>query len=307
MVQNKFFSAELIAPRTWRITNCFDSHARMTTYSYLLEGDSRAMVIDTMFGYGNLKTFCRELTDRPLFLVNTHYHGDHAGGNFDFDECYIHALDIPYLKDLMVGAIDDPAAFRKARYEQMKNAALPENRDMILPTDFSMPHPVLMWPVWDGDLFELGNRTVEVIHVGGHTAGEIVLLDRATHICITGDACNSNTLLNLPGSISVEEYLESLRHFKKFQGEFDRCHGGHEDFDASIIDEGIELVERVLVGTDEHWESEGMRGGVCYYGMERLARETELGTRHGRRDGKSFNIAYLAENVRKTPGKPRVL
>ena len=95
MIQNKFFSAELIAPKTWRITNCFDSHARMTTYSYLLEGGERAMLIDTMFGYGNLRAFCRELTDRPVFLVNTHYHGDHAGGNFDFDECYIHALDIP--------------------------------------------------------------------------------------------------------------------------------------------------------------------------------------------------------------------
>ena len=95
MIRNKFFSAEEIAPRTFRITNCFDSHARMTTYSYLLEGDERAMVIDTMFGYGNLKTFCRELTDRPLFLVNTHYHGDHAGGNFDFDERWIHAADIP--------------------------------------------------------------------------------------------------------------------------------------------------------------------------------------------------------------------
>ena len=64
MIQNKFFSAELIAPKTWRITNCFDSHAHMTTYSYLLEGGERAMLIDTMFGYGNLRAFCRELTDR---------------------------------------------------------------------------------------------------------------------------------------------------------------------------------------------------------------------------------------------------
>ena len=306
MIRNKFFSAEEIAPRTFRITNCFDSHARMTTYSYLLEGDERAMVIDTMFGYGNLKTFCRELTDRPLFLVNTHYHGDHAGGNFDFDECWIHAADIPYLQN-MAAAVNDPAAFRNMRYEQMKQAALPEKRDSILPTDFSMPHPMFIWPVWDGDCFELGNRLVEVIKVGGHTAGEIVLLDRTTRICFTGDACNSNTLLNLPGSLSVEEYLENLYHFKTFQPAFDHCHGGHEDFDASIIDEGIELCRRVLDGTDDHWETTGMRGGVCYYGMARVPQETALGTRYGRSDGKRFNIAYLAETVRKTPKSPRIL
>ena len=306
MIRNKFFSAEEIAPRTFRITNCFDSHARMTTYSYLLEGDERAMVIDTMFGYGNLKTFCRELTDRPLFLVNTHYHSDHAGGNFDFDECWIHAADIPYLQN-MAAAVNDPAAFRNMRYEQMKQAALPEKRDSILPTDFSMPHPMFIWPVWDGDCFELGNRLVEVIKVGGHTAGEIVLLDRTTRICFTGDACNSNTLLNLPGSLSVEEYLENLYHFKTFQPAFDHCHGGHEDFDASIIDEGIELCRRVLDGTDDHWETTGMRGGVCYYGMARIPQETALGTRYGRSDGKRFNIAYLAETVRKTPKTPRIL
>ena len=306
MIRNKFFSAEEIAPRTFRITNCFDSHARMTTYSYLLEGDERAMVIDTMFGYGNLKTFCRELTDRPLFLVNTHYHGDHAGGNFDFDECWIHAADIPYLQN-MAAAVNDPAAFRNMRYEQMKQAALPENRDSILPTDFSMPHPMFIWPVWDGDCFELGNRLVEVIKVGGHTAGEIVLLDRTTRICFTGDACNSNTLLNLPGALSVEEYLENLYHFKTFQPAFDHCHGGHEDFDASIIDEGIELCRRILDGTDDHWETTGMRGGVCYYGMARVPQETALGTRYGRSDGKRFNIAYLAETVRKTPKSPRIL
>ena len=306
MIRNKFFSAEEIAPRTFRITNCFDSHERMTTYSYLLEGDERAMVIDTMFGYGNLKTFCRELTDRPLFLVNTHYHSDHAGGNFDFDECWIHAADIPYLQN-MAAAVNDPAAFRNMRYEQMKQAALPENRDSILPTDFSMPHPMFIWPVWDGDCFELGNRLVEVIKVGGHTAGEIVLLDRTTRICFTGDACNSNTLLNLPGSLSVEEYLENLYHFKTFQPAFDHCHGGHEDFDASIIDEGIELCRRVLDGTDDHWETTGMRGGVCYYGMARIPQETALGTRYGRSDGNRFNIAYLAETVRKTPKSPRIL
>lgn len=305
MTQNKLFSAELIAPRTWRITNCFDSHARMMTYSYLLEGDKRAMLIDTMFGYGNIREFCRELTDRPVFLVNTHYHGDHAGGNLDFDECWIHEADIPYLMSMIETAQSDPEAFQKTRFAQMKAAALPEYRDSILPTDFSLPHPITVHPVHDGDVLELGGRPVQVIHVGGHTAGEIVLLDRETRICFTGDACNSNTLLNLPGSLSVEEYLDALYHFKTFQSEFDHCHGGHEDPDSSIVDEGIELCRRVLDGTDEHWESVGMRGDKCYYGMERVAIETEHGTRHGRRDGKRFNIAYLDETVRKSPVPPR--
>ncbi len=299
MIQNKFFTAEDLGNGVWRVTNCFDSHARMTTFTYLVEGTERAMVIDTMFGYGNLKSFCRELTDKPLILVNTHYHGDHAGGNFDFDECWIHACDIPFLKN-MVDYVADPAQYQAKFYERMRSVALPEYRDSILPTDFSLPHRFSIWPVYDGDVFDLGGRRLEVIYVGGHTAGEIVLLDDRTGIAFTGDACNSNTLLNLPGSLSVEEYYENLKHFKTFQPRITHLHGGHEDFGPEVIDEGLELVERVLAGTDDREESANF-GRPCLYG----ARHRKEGK--GREDGGSFNIAYLAAHVKKAPAGPRVL
>jgi glyoxylase-like metal-dependent hydrolase (beta-lactamase superfamily II) len=299
MTQNKFFSAELLAPGTWRITNCFDSHERMTTFTYLLEGSERAMVIDTMFGYGDLKSFCRELTDKPLVLVNTHYHGDHAGGNFDFDECYIHAADIPYMKNYM-DAVKDPAKYRAAMLDRMQKSALPEYKDMITIEDASLPHYFPMWPIYDGDVFDLGERKIEIIHVGGHTPGEIVLLDRAARLCFTGDACNSNTLLQLPGSLSVEEYLEFLHHFKTFQNDFDMCYGGHEDFESSIIDEGIELCERVLAGTDDK-EAQEFFGRVTMYG----ANHKKVGK--GREDGGNFNVAYNPEHIRKSEKSARVL
>ena len=299
MIKNVFFQAEDLGGGVWRITTHFDSHARMMTYSYLVEGEERAMVVDTMFGYGNLRSFCRELTDKPLILVNTHYHGDHAGGNFDFDECYIHAADIPFLQPYLE-SVRDPAAFRAQRFERMKNAALPEYRDRILDTDFSMPHPMNVWPIYDGDVFDLGGRRVEVIHVGGHTAGEIVLLDDKTGYAFSGDACNNNTLLNLPGSISVEEYYEFLQHFKTFQPRITHLYGGHEDFDNTIIDEALKLTRRVLDGTDDREERSNM-GRPALYG----ARHNPNGK--GREDGHDFNIAYTLENLHKKPKTQRVL
>lgn len=304
MIKNKFFSAEELMPGVWQITNIFDSHARMDTFCYLIEGSERAMLIDTMFGYGDLRAFCRSITDLPVILVNTHYHGDHAGGNFDFDECYLHALDIPFLRATVQAYEADPTAFRAKRYEQLKNAALPENKEMVKPDDCSMPHPMYMWPIWGGDVFDLGGKHIEIIHVGGHTAGEIVLLDREDRICITGDACNSNTLLNLPGSISVEEYLEFLRAWKLRQGEFDYCYGGHESFDPTIIDEGIATCEKVLQGQDEHWESESFSGRKCYYASERVM-NPETG-KPCAANGQRFNIAYI-ENLQKKAHEPQKL
>ena len=302
MIKDKFFSAEEIKTGVWQITNCFNSHARMNTFCYLVEGETRALVIDTMYGYGDLAAFCRALTDKPLTLVCTHYHGDHAGGCFDFDECYLHALDIPFMLDTVRRAQKDPTAYREARFNQMKNASLPEYADMILPTDVSMVKPMYFWPIWDGDSFDLGGKVIEVVHVGGHTPGEIVLVDRADRICFTGDACNDNTLLSFPGGgcLSVEEYSEFLAHFKTLQAQFDICYGGHIVAEPSIIDEGIETVARVLARTDDKEPSTGFGGRTCLYGGLR-----KPGT-FIRENGMRFNIAYTEENVYKTEKKPRV-
>lgn len=301
MLKNKFFTAEEVKPGVWQITNCFNSHARMNTFCYLVEGQTRALVIDTMYGYGDLHAFCRELTDKPLTLVCTHYHGDHAGGCFDFDACYMHALDIPFMRDTVRRAQEDPTAYAQARFAQMKNASLPEYADSILPGDVCLAKPFYFWPIWDGDSFDLGGKTIEVVHVGGHTPGEIVLVDRADRLCFTGDACNDNTLLNLPGSISVEEYREFLTHFKAFQSAFDTCFGGHIVAENTILDEAIETVDRVLARTDDKEVSTGLGGRSCLYGGLR-----KPGT-FIRENGMRFNIAYTEDNIFKTERKPQKL
>ena len=38
MVKNKFFTTEEIKSGVWQITNGFNSHARMNTFCYLVEG-----------------------------------------------------------------------------------------------------------------------------------------------------------------------------------------------------------------------------------------------------------------------------
>ena len=298
MIQSKFFKAEPLYDGAWRISNSFDSKARMQTYAYLVGGSEKAVLIDTMFGYGNIKSFCRELTDKPLILVNTHYHRDHTGGNYDFDLFYMHPKDVP----LLFSSYDPLHYDVEKKYRDMIDAALPENKDKILPTDVSIPKRSYILPIWGGDIIDLGGRKLEVIHVGGHTPGEIVLLDRDARIAFTGDACNANTLLSGPESLCIEEYLEFLHHFKGFQDAFDHCHGGHEDFSTSIIDEGIELCERIIARTDDKEQRENLTG-MAHYG----AAHDDDGKGKKRQDGKSCNIAYSPDNIYKKTKAPRIL
>lgn len=54
--------------------------------SSLILGKTKALLIDTGYGYGNLKSVVRSLTDLPLRVMNTHCHLDHAGGNYLFQK-----------------------------------------------------------------------------------------------------------------------------------------------------------------------------------------------------------------------------
>ena len=62
---------------------------------YLVVGEEKACVIDTMNGWNDLCAAVRRLTDKPLVLVNTHGHPDHILGNIYFDKEIDHALISP--------------------------------------------------------------------------------------------------------------------------------------------------------------------------------------------------------------------
>ena len=51
-------------------------------YTTLIIGNEKALLIDTGYGYGNLREAVARLTDLPLIVANTHGHFDHVGGKY---------------------------------------------------------------------------------------------------------------------------------------------------------------------------------------------------------------------------------
>ena len=78
-----FFRAWPIAPGTWQILSDGD-------FSYMIEGEDEALLIDSGYGAGNIRTFAQDLTDKPLSRIcNTHDHFDHTANNSYFDLAYM--------------------------------------------------------------------------------------------------------------------------------------------------------------------------------------------------------------------------
>ena len=62
--------------------------------STLIIGCDKALLFDTGYGIGNLKEEVERITTKPLIVVNSHGHMDHACGNYLFEKVYIHPDDI---------------------------------------------------------------------------------------------------------------------------------------------------------------------------------------------------------------------
>lgn len=170
---------------------------------YLVIGDSRSLLIDTMFGMDDLGKVVRSLTDLPVTVINTHGHGDHIGGDIYFDTVCLHPADIPMVE---------------------KEALDPEFRVFLKEKGLKLPSVL---PLHAGDTFDLGNRTAEIIPLPGHTPGSVCVLLREDRILFTGDAVNRFLWLQLDCCLPPDECLKELEKIGPAMQRADRILHGH--------------------------------------------------------------------------------
>jgi hypothetical protein len=60
---------------------------------------------------------------------------------------------------------------------------------------------------------------------------------------------------------------------------------------VGLTSSAIETVARVIAGTDDRCERDGLLGGKIYYAAAKVENGYE------RADGKSFNMSYVPENI----------
>jgi glyoxylase-like metal-dependent hydrolase (beta-lactamase superfamily II) len=171
--------------------------------SFLVEGQERAVLIDTGTGVGDIGTLIRELTSLPVTVVTTHAHWDHVGGNRHFSTVLAPAASHAALSR---GWSD--ARMARALAPSELSGPLPDGTD---PERSGIPPLEPNGTVGEGDRLDLGGRTLEVLETPGHCPDLIVLLDRANGILFGTDAVYAAGLYAQSTESDLPTYLATLR------------------------------------------------------------------------------------------------
>lgn len=211
--------------------------------SSLITGKTKALLIDTGYGYGDLKSVVCSLTDLPLRVVNTHCHLDHAGGNYLFQkntkELRNTDNDLQKISVEKKNGIENQPesdshisihSYEETVYRLYQTEQKPLVIEKILreksPEEYPWPqnfnvekyleYKECMFDILeDGEIIDLGERKVRVIFLPGHTMGSIVFFDEQTGTLFSGDNISNSLWIQFEQSENVYRFAEHLREVQK--------------------------------------------------------------------------------------------
>jgi len=223
-------------------------------------GDDGILIVDDQFSEMNEKirvALNKLKPGQPKYVLNTHWHGDHTGGNIDFNT---HATIIAH--------------------DNVRKRMMTEQRNMFATTP---ARPKEAWPVitFDESLtIYFNGETIKVLHFpNGHTDGDSVIYFIESNVVHMGDhyfaemfpfvdITSGGNVLNLadnikiiidsmpddvriiPGHGSLSNKEELITYHKMLQGSI--------RFVQQKIDKGVTLEELIEVGLPNElkpWET----------------------------------------------------
>ena len=187
------FTAQWVFPGVCHIRDELGVH--MT----LLSGGQRALLVDAGYGTENVAAFAASLTDRPVTLVLTHGHHDHALGARWFDRALMLREEIPVYQSYTADF------WRRRVLTSAGNQGSAVDRSAFLSA--AMPEAEVLAP----GRIDLGGLSAVIVPCPGHTPGSLTVYVPEYRLLLTGDDWNPTTWLFFPEAVSVDVWLRNMR------------------------------------------------------------------------------------------------
>ncbi|KAL6114382.1 mblac2 [Pungitius sinensis] len=175
---------------------------------WLLRGSHQDVVIDTGLGLRSLPEYIdgKGLLGKdpqrknPLLAIATHAHFDHSGGLHQFQQVGVHSAEVDALAN---GDNFETATWLSDR--EIVEAPSPGWRARHYRVKAVQPTHILQ----EGDVINLGDRQLTVLHMPGHSRGSICLHDRDNKLLFSGDVVYDGAMIDWLPYSRVSDYISS--------------------------------------------------------------------------------------------------
>lgn len=248
-VASPWYQSKRLDARTVLITEPH-VHPIFSANIHLVTGRDADLLIDSGMGVAPLKPLVDSLRpdpSKPLICFSTHTHVDHIGAAHEFDHRIVHPLEADELAApapySLIGA-DLPARlvtlFEEAGYEKL----WPYLIDALPHVDYRLedyairPAPATE-TIEGGAILSLGDWQAEVLHLPGHSPGQIGLWHGDTGTLFGADAIYDGPLIYDGAGMSIPDYAATLKRIAALPVQ--TVHGGHDPaFGAERLQEIVD-------------------------------------------------------------------
>jgi glyoxylase-like metal-dependent hydrolase (beta-lactamase superfamily II) len=196
-----------------------------------VRGERHDVVVDTGLGVASLRRHLPAMFGHEPLAVVTHTHLDHVGGAHEFEQVAAHAAEAAAVRSPAPASLDPVTELELLGLETPPGTGLPPSLLKALPergydpASYAVRPAAMSRELTDGDVIDLGDRRLRVLHLPGHSPGSVVVLDEGARLLFSGDVVYDDTLLDEMDGAHIPSYVASMRRLLDL--EVDRVHPGH--------------------------------------------------------------------------------
>jgi len=181
-----------------------------------VRGRDRDLVVDAGLGVVSLRSQLPWLFENNPVVVLSHAHLDHMGGAHEFADCRVHSAEAAEVRRPGAVSLNGPRLLEilglDAEGESVPDLLLEAFPDADYdPGSYALTGAIRLTELRDGDVVDLGDRQLGVMHLPGHTRGSINVFDADAGHLFTGDVLYDGGLIDTCVGSDVDAYAVTMR------------------------------------------------------------------------------------------------